>query len=160
MTNEDICCPEFDPKPWDEKTHKWQNRLFLKDEVRQFMHMPINFGAVVTRMWEKVERAKVAPSVKDFLLLSYDPSPWKSELYMSITSDIPGEKTAQLSGEFITKVFDGPFSQVPKWYKQMEEFIASKGKKIDKQYFYFTSCPKCAKKYGHNYVVAFAKIGK
>lgn len=29
----------------------------------------------------------------------------------------------------------------------------------EKYYFHYTSCPKCAKIYGHNYVVAFAKVG-
>ena len=35
---------------------------------------------------------------------------------------------------------------------------ASQGKKAGKYYFYYTSCPKCAKKYGHNYIVAFAEV--
>jgi hypothetical protein len=26
-------------------------------------------------------------------------------------------------------------------------------------FFYYTTCPKCAKKHGHNYTVAFAKEG-
>ena len=26
------------------------------------------------------------------------------------------------------------------------------------RYFYYTTCPKCAKKHGHNYVVGFAQV--
>jgi hypothetical protein len=37
--NSSTCCPEFDPKPWDEKEHIWKDKLFMADKVRQFMHM-------------------------------------------------------------------------------------------------------------------------
>jgi hypothetical protein len=33
-----------------------------------------------------------------------------------------------------------------------------KDKEIEKIYFYYTTCPKCAKLYGKNYTVIFAKI--
>ena len=32
------------------------------------------------------------------------------------------------------------------------------GKPDGEVYFYYTTCPKCAKHYGHNYVVGFAEI--
>ena len=44
------------------------------------------------------------------------------------------------------------------WIKEMAEYVAEKGKTVKKYYFYYTTCPKCAKTYGHNYVVAFAKV--
>jgi len=65
---------------------------------------------------------------------------------------------AKISGIFLTKVFDGPFQMAPQWAKGMENFVASKDKKIKKLYFSYTTCPKCAKKYAHNYVVLVAKI--
>jgi hypothetical protein len=40
----------------------------------------------------------------------------------------------------------------------MDEDLSSKGRSSQKYFFYFTTCPKCAKKYGHNYVVAFAQV--
>jgi len=33
-----------------------------------------------------------------------------------------------------------------------------KGKTARKYYFYFNTCPKCAKAYGHNYAVALAQV--
>jgi NMD protein affecting ribosome stability and mRNA decay len=48
---------------------------------------------------------------------------------------------------------------VPKWIKEMDALLAAQGQKALKYYFHYTSCPKCAKIYGHNYVVAFAQIG-
>jgi len=36
--------------------------------------------------------------------------------------------------------------------------LSKMGKMAEKYYFYFTTCPKCAQKYGHNYIVAFAQV--
>ena len=40
------CCPPFKPEPWDEKTITWENKRFVKDRVRSFLHIPLNFGGV------------------------------------------------------------------------------------------------------------------
>jgi hypothetical protein len=40
----------------------------------------------------------------------------------------------------------------------MDQYVKASGKKTKKYYFYYTTCPKCAKKYGNNYVVAFAEV--
>lgn len=116
-------------------------------------------GKVVTRMCKKIEDSGASPPKEEFLMLAYDPSPWKSELYMSVTKEVPGAENVKLSGSFLTKVYDGPYNAVPKWIKDMDAFVASRGKKVLKYYFYYTTCPKCAKKYGHNYCVAFAQVG-
>jgi hypothetical protein len=154
------CCPEFDPKIWDGKTHEWRDKPFIKDTIPQLFHMPLPWmvGKVIHRMWEKAQDAEAAPDVKDFLLLAYDPSPWKSEFYMAVTKEIPGSENVKFTGTFLSRVFDGPYHAVPKWIKEMDKYLSAKNKKPKKYYFYFTTCPRCAKKYGHNYVVAFAEI--
>ena len=43
MTKHDIdtqCCPKFDPEPWHDKEIIWKDKLFVKDTMPQFMHMP------------------------------------------------------------------------------------------------------------------------
>ena len=120
--------------------------------------MPLNISSVISRMWKKVQEYEAAPPNEEFLILAYDPSPWKSEIYMTVNKEIPGEKNVRLSGAFISKVFDGPYNEVPKWIKTMEEFIASKGKVIKKNFFYEPYCPKCAKFYQHHYVIDFAEV--
>lgn len=157
---EDQCCPKFNPKAWDGKTHHWQGKLFIKETLPQLFHMPFPpmVGKMIARQWQKAQDANAAPDLKDFLWLAYDPSPWKGEHYIAVTKKVPNAENIKLSGTFITKVFDGPFNAVPKWAKEMDSFLAKKGKKAQKYYFYYTTCPKCAKKYGHNYVVAFAQV--
>ena len=38
--------------------------------------------------------------------------------------------------------------------------IKSQGKKSQKLYYFYTTCPKCVKKLGKNYVVAFAQVSE
>jgi hypothetical protein len=157
MTITDICCPEFIPKTLDNITHTWKDKLFLTDNVTQLFHIPLNMGSVITRMCAQVESSGAALAPSDSLLLAYDPSPWKSELYLSVSKPVPGAHMAKITGTFFSKVFDGPYNFVPKWIKEMDSLLATKGQKALKYYFHYAYCPKCSKKYGHNYCVAFAQ---
>ena len=155
------CCLKFDPVPFDRKTHRWKNRLFIRDTLPQLFHMPLPFmvGRMIQRLWNKARKADAAPDLADFLWLAYDPSPWRAEHFIYVTKEVPDAENVKISGTFVSMVFDGPYNSVPKWIKELNEYLTSKGKMSKKTYFYFTTCPKCAKKYGHNYVVAFAQVG-
>ncbi|OGI46756.1 hypothetical protein A2121_00055 [Candidatus Nomurabacteria bacterium GWB1_40_6] len=69
-----------------------------------------------------------------------------------------GAEMASLSGTFLTKVFEGPYQNAGKWATEMKEYVKSKGKELQKIYFFYTACPKCAKAYGKNYVVLLAQV--
>lgn len=154
------CCPKFDPAPWHEKEITWEDKLFVKDTVVQFMHMPLpgTFGKTVGRMWKKIEDAGANPAIEDFVMLATESSPWKGEIYINATKEVPNAENIRLSGTYITRVFDGPYNAVPKWIKEMDQYAGQKGKSVRKYYFYYTTCPRCAKTRGHNYVVAFAEV--
>jgi hypothetical protein len=160
MPEEKLCCAQFNPEPWQKTTHQWKDKPFLMDTVPQFLHMPLPgvYRRTLARMWERANALGAAPDIKDFLLLAYDPSPWKSELYVALTKRVPESDVVGLSGTYVSMVFDGPFSEVPKYMKQMDAFLMGGGQKSKKYFFYFTTCPKCAKKYGHNYIVALAQV--
>lgn len=150
------CCPRFNPEPWDEKEIYWQNKLFLKDRVRSFFHIPINFGKVVTKNMKLIEESGSKPD--EPLMLSDEVSPWRSNLYIEINQEIPGAESENISGTLLAKVFEGSYNNMGKWIKEMKAFVESKDKSVKKLYFYYTTCPKCAKVYGKNYTVIFAKI--
>ena len=76
-----------------------------------------------------------------------------------MSEDVPGADMVHLSGDFLTKVFEGPFSDVPKWLDELEQYVIDHGEHVAKIYFFYTTCPRCAKVYGHNYVVGFAELG-
>jgi hypothetical protein len=150
------CCPRFEPGPWDDKIVTWDNKLFLRDRVVSFLHIPLNFGAVMKRSMAAIEAAGAVPA--EMIVLSDENSLWGADVYVAISKDIPGAKTAALSGTFLTKVFEGPYRDIRKWIDHMKSFFQGKGKSLDKLYFFYTTCPKCAKKYGKNYVVLLAQV--
>jgi len=154
------CCPRFNPAIWDGKTTVFKDKLFIKKTAPQIFHIPLpgTIGKMMTKSWEEIEAAGAKPSDQEFLWLAYDPSPWKCEHFIHVTKEVPGLENVKLSGTFATKVFDGPYNDVPKWIKEMDEYLAAQGKSAKKYYFYYTTCPKCAKFYGHNYVVVFAQV--
>ena len=79
-------------------------------------------------------------------------------MYISVTKDIPGANMAGISGTFLCKVFEGPYQNMRKWIEEMKAYVQRKGKTFRKLYFFYTTCPKCAKKYGKNYVAILAQI--
>ena len=62
-----------------------------------------------------------------------------------------------MSGDYLTKVFEGPYKDAQKWEKEMKEIASARGKKVKKTYFFYTTCPQCAKYYGKNYMVAVSE---
>lgn len=150
------CCPRFNPGPWDEKEVTWQERLFLKDHVRSFLHIPLNFGKVVVKNMERIKAAEaLAPEP---LMLSDDKSLWGSDIYIAVGKEVPGAKMERISGTFLSKVFEGPYKDAPRWMRAMNAFVGSKGKESKKLYSFYTTCPHCAKVYGKNYVVMLAEV--
>ena len=150
------CCPRFNPEPWQEKEVTFDNRLFLKDSVRSFLHIPLNFGSMMTKNMAKIEAVDALHP--EALVLSDEKSNWKSDLYIAVTKEVPDAEMAKLSGTFLTRAFEGPYKDMSKWVKAMQEFVTSHGKEIKKMYFFYTTCPKCAKVYGQNYTVLLAQI--
>jgi len=153
-----LCCPKFDPKIYDEKEIVWDKKLFVTDDVKSIMHIPINMGPVITQMSMKIDLAGASTSGDDFLMLSLEESPWKSIQFIAVSKEVEGMKNVKLSGKFITKVFEGNYKEVKNWYREMQNYVKGKGLDVKKLYFYYTTCPKCAKVYGKNYVVLFAQV--
>ncbi len=150
------CCPRFDPEPWDGQELQWQDKRFVKDRVTSLLRIPLNFGAVMKRNVSRIEAAGAKSEA--MVVLSDENSLWGADVYIEATKDVPGAEMTSVSGTFLCKVFEGPYSSVGKWVKEMQAFVQSKGKAPQKLYFYYTTCPKCAKKYGKNYVVILAQV--
>lgn len=158
---EDECCPEFHPQQWDGKTHVWKNKAFIRETIPTFFHIPFPpmIGSAIRRMWSTAEDAGQTYADKsDTLVLFYDPSPFRSELYLSVTGPVPEHCNAVLSGTFISRVFDGPYNAVPKFIKEMDAYLDRKGKKASGYYVHYAYCPGCAKKHGHNHMILFARV--
>lgn len=150
------CCPPFNPLPWDEKIIFWENKQFIRDKVKTFFYMPISFGATMKRMMKKVDAAGVETTHN--LLLSDHTSKWNMDVYLEVDRPVPDATNVTLSGKYFSKVYEGPFRDTQKWTVDYEEAVKSKGLSIKKWYMWYTTCPKCAKKYGKNYTVIISEI--
>lgn len=155
------CCPEFKPEKWDHKTLHWQSKKFVKDTIPTFFHIPCPpmIGKKIRRMWKATESAGAAmPNKEDMLVLFRDPSAFKSEIYMSVEKDVPSEQNVVISGDFMSRVFEGAYNAIPAFMKEMDAYLAKTGKKAKDYYVHYAYCPGCAKKFGHNYMVLFARV--
>ncbi len=107
------CCPKFDPTPWDGKIIQWSNKKFIKDKVFTLFYMPINFGAVITKLNEKVKKSNA--STPNWLCLSDHTSKWNMDIYLEVDKEIQDAENITLSGKFISKVYEGNFKETKKW---------------------------------------------
>jgi hypothetical protein len=149
------CCPKFDPGPWDHKEIVWDRKKFVTDHVHSIFHIPLNFGQVMQRNVARIEAADAQS--EEMVVLSDEKSPWGADVYIHVTKDVPDSKMTTLGGIFLSKVYEGSYNNMGKWVRDMKLYVQSEGRKLEKLYFYYTTCPKCAKKYGKNYVVILAK---
>lgn len=157
MTSNDVtCCPRFDPEPWDGKTLTWQGKRFVRDRVTSLFHIPLNYGAVMSRMDAAIRAAGAELDAP--VMLTDENSLWGADVYVEVGKEVPGAKMATISGTFMCKVFEGPYSQIGHWVAEMNAWLGKEGKRFGKLYFYYTTCPKCAKKYGKNYVVLLVRV--
>jgi len=152
------CCPIPDVKAWDNSQITWKNKRFIKDNTINLFHIPLNMGQMMKRALTKIEKSNASVPAENFIMLSFDPSPWKTENYLAVKKRVRNAQNIRLTGTFLTKVFEGPYKNAGKWYQEMQNYTESKGTPAKKIYFFYTTCPKCAKVYSKNYVVAFAQI--
>jgi len=150
------CCPKFDPTPWDGKILKWNNKKFIKDKVFTVFYMPVNFGSVIKRIMKKMDAAGAKSDA--WISLSDHTSKWNMDLYIAVDKKVPGVENVSLSGNFFSKVYEGSFKDTGKWCKDFEKSVKNKKMDVKKWYMWYTTCPKCAKKYGKNYVVVIGKV--
>lgn len=150
------CCPRFNPEPWDEKLITFENKLFIKDHVISMFHIPLNYGAVMARNDKKVKNTKASTDSR--IILTDENSLWGADIYFEVSRELPDTNIVKIPGTFLSKVFEGNYSQIKRWIRDMDIFVRKNNKHMNKLYFYYTTCPKCAIKYGKNYVVLLAQI--
>ncbi|MBA7546758.1 hypothetical protein ES705_39155 [subsurface metagenome] len=150
------CCPRFNPEPWNEKEVAWQDNLFIKDHIRSFLHIPLGMGKVMTKNMEMIKSADAL--TPEPLMLSDENSLWGSDIYIAVTKEVPQAENVRIAGTFLTKVFEGPYKNMGKWVKEMKAYVKARGREMKKLYFFYTTCPKCAKYYGKNYTVILAEV--
>lgn len=157
-SDDEPCCAPFDPAPFEDTVHAWHDRLFATAIILAVAHVPVGMTAAVTRLFRLAEAAGAIPPAGDQLMLMHDPSPWRTELLVAVTKDVPGAAMERISGTFFTKVFDGPYRDVPKWIEATEATVAERGERAQRYFLRYAYCPKCVRKYGRNFCVVYAQV--
>ena len=92
------------------------------------------------------------------IVLADEDSLWGTNVFVDVSGDVQNGKMTTISGTFLSKVFEGPYRNMRTWMQAMSQYVKAQGKDTKMQYYYYTNCPKCARKYGKNYVVLLAKV--
>jgi hypothetical protein len=150
------CCPKFNPEPWDDKTISWEGKRFVKERVRTFFFIPLTFGIVMRRLMNVLNSA--GATIPDALCLSDHTSRWDMDLYVSVDKEVPGLANITLSGRFYSRVYEGDFRDTAQWCADFKTRAKDHGWEVAKWYMWYTTCPKCAKKFGKNYVVILGQV--
>ena len=151
------CCPRFNPEGWDGRHLVLRDKPFVRATTRGLLHVPLNMGTVFTRVQQHIEEAG-AMDPDNYIVLSQDLSASEAEHFFAVTGDVPGEEMTRISGEFVTRVFEGPYRHAKNWVHEMEVAAESAGKTAKRVFMFYTTCPKCARALGKNYVVGVAEI--
>ncbi len=155
--SETNCCPKFEVEKWDGKIFELKDLKMVKASTKSFFYMPLNLGKVMKNTMEAIVEAGADDKDKYFVL-SQDKSKWACDHLFLVTKDVPGQEMVNFSGNFITKVFEGSYAEISKWIPELEAAVKAEGKTMKSMYAFYTTCPKCAKHYGKNYVVLFGEI--
>lgn len=151
------CCPRFDPRGWDGQRLTFKNQAFVRATTRSVMHMPLNMNAVFTRVQENIEKAD-AQDPDSYLVMSRDLSSTEAEHLFAVTKDVPGEDMIRLTGEFIARVYEGPYRHAKNWDHDMHVAAEAAGRTAKRVFMFYTTCPRCQKTFGKNYVVGLAEV--
>ncbi|MDD3877782.1 MAG: hypothetical protein PHT69_14270 [Bacteroidales bacterium] len=154
--NTQECCPEFKPELWRDIILEWSNKKFIKDSICTMFYMPLNFGKVMRRMDKKLKKS--GASTPDSLCLADHTSMWNMDVYLAVDKDVDDAKNVTLNGKFFSRVYEGNFKDTGIWIKDFEKEAKTRAYTTSKLYMWYTTCPKCAKKYGKNYVVIIGKV--
>jgi hypothetical protein len=151
------CCPRFNPEGWDAQELHFKDKPFLRATTISLAHIPVNMGKVFTRVQGHID-ASGAQDPDHFLVLSHDLSAFQGEHLFAVTKGVPDEEMTSLTGDFLTRPFEGPYSETRHWRDQMEQMACAHGRAPKKVWFFYTTCPKCAKVYGKNPVVGVVEL--
>ena len=155
--NETGCCPVPDVEGWDRRTVELHQR-FIRMHTRSMFHVPLNMGSVMTALQAQAAEAGAEMPADHGMILSHDLSAWRAEQLYAVSSPVEGADNVLLEGTFASCVSEGPYGEAPKWTGQLLDYARSLGREVSDVYFFYTTCPTCAKHYGKNYVIVLGRL--
>lgn len=151
------CCPRFHPEEWDGKVFDFSRYLFIRTHTKSFFYIPLNMNRVMTKVQKSIDASNQRDEERN-LMLSEDVSLFKCNHDILVKGPVPGYGDHHIEGNWYAKVFDGVYKNLPNWMQQLQLDGKNRGYEFKRVLAFYTTCPGCAKTYGHNYVVLFGLI--
>ncbi len=63
------CCEPFNPEPWQDKRIVWKDKIFVKDQVKSFFHIPLDMGKKIIKNMGLIEKASAKAYGKNYVVL-------------------------------------------------------------------------------------------
>ncbi len=150
------CCPRFDPDTWRDTALHFDNMPFVHVSTLSFMHLPLNMSSTFSATFEAIRSAHAR--ARGYLVLTHHRSAWHDDHLFAVDRPVEGADMTYVSGTFHTRIFEGPYGDVPRWHDQLISEMTAAGRSVQDVYWFYTTCPKCAKAYGANFVVGLAQV--
>ena len=113
------CCPRFNPEGWDKRRLHFEDKLFVRAKTRSVNHVPLDMAPVFEKTFSDIEKAG-AYDEKNFIILSRDTSPSDAEHFFAVSKEVPDQEIVHWSGDYVTKVFEGPYRDAPRWEEEVK----------------------------------------
>jgi len=127
--------------------------------------MPLTFGSAMKRACDAMKAAGIEQKEPtDLTVLSDMTSKWSTRIFVSLpdgTTSVPNATVTNLSGTYVSKLYEGPYSNFGSWIQDLQDHIkTTHGEDLDpcEILAFYTTCPGCAKTYGKNYTILFAPL--
>jgi hypothetical protein len=150
------CCPRLKASEWHKKIHRWKKKPFYKTKYLSLFHIPLNYGSVVTQAVDHLDNTDLMETPA--IMLAKEDGLFSSTLLISLKKTDNGLPVEKISGDFISLLFHGDYKDTGKWINKTLEYLKSIGKDTNDLFFWYVTCPGCAKEYGSAQTVIFAKI--
>lgn len=87
------------------------------------MPFPSLIDKKITKMWDSIEKYNAMHENKDdTLILFHDHSPFRGEIFISVSKDVPNENNVLLNGNFVSRVYDCGYNDISKFRKNESIF--------------------------------------
>jgi hypothetical protein len=154
----DVCCEDIDLSKWKLRRIVWKRKPFYVVRHGSFFHIPIGFGKAIIGGLEIVKKKYYTPSPE--FVLSKETGWFSAKMMFPVNKASTSDPNIEeLTGTFVTRGFQGSYSQMGNFIRVFNEQVKQKfGKKPSELYFWYANCPKCAPKQGGPKIIIFGRI--
>lgn len=146
-------CPSVDVKKYDNETITWKDRYFYITPQPCFFHEPINFAVRIENAFTYIQDKGLKFNEKKHMIVQKD-GMFRGKLMLGVSK--PGKKVKgvhKLNKKFIAKSHVGSYKELGNTVRNLFKQAYKKGKILKGIYFWYTTCPECAKGDQHKVVV-------